>query len=314
MDPVSGAAADAGTLLSFAAFPCCFPLFAKIIAGRRQQNSSLVFWLRGFRAGPLRAPGFPPVLRSACAGLSTPVTLQNDQYALSSEVGFYRNFAFHVTIFVAPLILGLLLCIPLYFLLRDVSAGALAITGLVLGPGLGIALGLLMKWRQRRTGIFRLTGENADTELAALLRKLAGARKWSPGVAGVAVITVPAAHWRSAVLKTLEQSVLVVIEVTDLTENLAWELAAAMMKLPPERIVIASAVKAQHSEESYREAIRQRIGNVAGQELAPRFPLFLYPESVDRSRLFLPRMKPGRTLQSLIQQRVSDKPLTAPSS
>jgi hypothetical protein len=285
-----------------------------VAAARRRQNGSLVFWLRPFRREPVRRPGFPVILASACAGISTPVTLQDDRHPHAPEIGFYRNLDFHLTIFVAPLLFGLILCVPLYFLLQNVPVTGIVILGLVLGPCLGIGLGVLMKSRQRRAGICRLMSDSPEAELPAVLRRLSAGRGRAAGAAGVAVITLPARNWRAAVLKTLEHSALVVIETTDVTEDLAWEISAALKQLPPERIVIASGAGDQQSEEACRESMRQRIGKVAGAELMPRFPLFVYPEFVSRRRLWMPRPKFGSALRALIHQGRCDKPLAAPTS
>jgi hypothetical protein len=155
-------------------------------------------------------------------------------------------------------------------------------------------------------GVFRLKHTNLDIELRALLHRLRSDNRRVPGWDGLVVIKVPDESWRAAVLITLEQCALVVIDVTELNDNLTWELSAAVTRLSPDKIVLAYAMSDRESEAECRKTIQHSLVEVVGPELASRFPVFVYPNALGKSRLFLLHQQFVHVLHTILRDRLSE--------
>jgi hypothetical protein len=147
--------------------------------------------------------------------------------------------------------------------------------------------------------------KNFEVELNRLLRGLCENKKLAPGVAGVIVLKIPDDCWQLGVTTLLKRCAVVVIDLTNLTQSLAWELSAALEIHPPERIIIAARVKTGESDNERREAVLSSIREIVGPESAETFPVFLYPDALGRSQLFLPPKQIVSGLVSLIQETLS---------
>ena len=228
------------------------------LAVRRLHTGNLVLWLRRFHGRPIRGISFPAVLGLACGGLAIPVTLQDDQYRYSLQAGHYRSLSLRFFLLMNLGLPFLVIAFVLLFFLIQLFASPSTKDALMLGatlilvPG-SVALLVLMVRRRRSLGVFRLRQTNLDTELRALLHSLRSDSRRVPGFDGLVVIKVPDESWRTAVLITLEQCALVVIDVTELNDNLTWELSAAVTRLSPDKIVIACAMSDRESEAECRK-------------------------------------------------------------
>jgi hypothetical protein len=296
------------------AFPCIL-MAGQLLAARRLHAGALVLWLRRFHGKPHRGVTFPAVLGMACAGLATPITLQDEQFSRSAELGTYRSLrTFMITLFAIPivgLLLGLLLYLPLVLL--DASPAVVGPTLLVPIMVLGVGVNVWLIRHRRKLGVFPFTQRNLDAALPAFLHGLRTKSSRVAGLGGVVVMKVPDESWRAAVLMTLEQTALAIIDLTDPTDNLAWELRAASKKLPLDRIIVACARTDQKSEESSREFIRQTLTQVLGSELVSRIRVLFYPEGLGKSRLFVPHKEFVAEMHTILQDTFTEQSLSETS-
>ena len=272
------------------------------LAARRLHTRHLILWLRRFHGGPIRGISFPTILGLACSGLALPITLQDDQYAYSFEAGRYRSLRFFDI--VAPLIGFTIVGGSVFFLSVAFYSVNPGIPGLIVFSFIGVALIVWLVRRQRSLGVLPLASTNLDSHLRALLGSLREDPRRVPGIGGLVVIKVPDECWREAVLVTLERCALVIIDVTELSDSLKWELSASVNALPTDRIILACAIGEMDDESERRKSIQQTITEVVGPELGATLDVFFYPEALGKSRLFVPRTTFGHTLQTILQDRL----------
>ena len=282
-------------------------MFAERDAAVRLHTGTIALWLRRFHAEPLQGLSFPIIFGHACSGQALPVTLQDDAYTHCPVAGGFQTTSSLATrLWTAiPAMTGLLFFI--WFSVRFLPSSV------ALHPGttvvmIGFVLVIMkavVRRRSRRKGVAEIGKVDVSLELKALLDDLCKHKTRVPGLVGLTVLKVPNEGWQTAVATVLERSSVVVIDVTDLSENLAWELSTALKMHPPERIVIAARVKAGASNRDCERAVRDSIQQTVTFELAERFRIFLYPDALGRSRLFLPPKGIISELQSLIQQSLS---------
>ena len=262
-----------------------------VLAARRLHTGLLVPWLRRFHGRPMRGLSFPAVLGLACSGLATPITLQDDTFRQSSPVGTYR--ALHPRVILIEILGMVAAAVALILLLTSLlESVSLPLAGLIALPIVGLGYFVLSDRHRRSLGAFSVS-RNLERELPVLLHSLRADRRRVAGMAGVVVIGVPDERWRKAVLMTMARCALVIIDLSDPSENLEWELSTAVTTLSPERVVIACARTDQLSEDVARHVIGQTLLRAVAPELVSRFRVFFYPEGLGKSRLLYRRMSSG---------------------
>jgi hypothetical protein len=280
-----------------------FVIGGMMLGWRRLHTGKLVLWLRRFHGAPLRGASFPSLLGAACVGLATPVTLQDDQYSYSFQAGYYRSSRSFLMLYLALPFIGIMIAVPLVLLMPDLPGSTLPIAVFLICFGIALPVWMIRQYRAK--GVLRLKQPNPQTELRALLDSLRRDKRRVPGVGGLVVISVPDDHWRDAVVMTLEQSALVVIDVTELSENLTWELSTATAMLPIEKVLISCARSDRESAAECGDRIRRALTLVVGPELASKVRLFFYPDALGKSRFFVPARQPALELQGLVQESLA---------
>jgi hypothetical protein len=274
------------------------------LAARRLHTPHLILWLRRFHGGPIRGISFPTVLGSACSGLAIPLTLQDDRYAFSFQAGHYRTLRFLEI--VGPIIVFTAILMSLFYLAEVFSPVGRVGATLISFFFTGVAFFVWMVRRQRSLGVLPLASTNPDGQIRALLDSLREDKKRVPGIGGLIVIKVPDECWRQAVLVALDRCALVIIDVTDLSDSLKWELSASVKAQPSERIILACGIDEMGDESERRKSIQQTITEIVGPEVAARLDVFFYPEMLGKSRLFVPQTNFALALQSILRDRLPD--------
>jgi hypothetical protein len=140
---------------------------------------------------------------------------------------------------------------------------------------------------RRRLGVRVLTESAFLSELKALLDKTLAERKAVPGLGGILVIRVPEPCWRDAVLEVLSRSAVAIVDVSELTPNLAWELTAALQKLPPEKIILAYRAP-ETGDRCSDPGLLSSITDLVGETTLAKLKLLPYPEALGKRRFYLP--------------------------
>jgi hypothetical protein len=198
-------------------------------------------------------------------------------------------------------LLGLVQSSLLFALLENLLT-PFALTVVLVASLVLVDAGLIFFVMKRRRASGRMNLSNGDTQVqvASLLKKLQTQRHYAT-FGGVIIIKVPDDDWQASILTILANATIVIIDISDLTESLRWELSAAAAQIPPQRIIVTCALKEEHAEPEYERMIRGRLSEFLPQDLAMTFPICFYPETLGRRRLFVPKKDFAQSLQRLLQ-------------
>ncbi len=246
-------------------------------------------WLRRFHGSKPRRLRFNMLLNRACPGLCVPITVQDSVFKTSYYSSGSRM------LLVAPIVFGL--GILLYLLCAVTIAVGLAKLGG--GDGLTISLGLLMalvplglfgyavKKQMIKRGHIALTPRNAIEEVGSTLQKITQRKL---GFQGVMIFKCPDEVWQQVVSLGISRASAVIIDVSDLTENVLWELRTSLEKHRPESVLLTFGVPKNTREELPR-IIWAELEKVVGSDSLSRLRVFYYPAEqpppgLSRGRLY----------------------------
>ena len=248
---------------------------------RSQRGDKLVLWLRRFHVRRSRVMLFEQLLVGACTGFGFPLTVQDSTFKRSLAMS-----AIKMQILSTPLILafavaayvmyrGLLFVIGLAFPALLSSPGSL---GVVFWLTVGVwVLGCVWAgvFGYRRLGYVLLKPATAREQTLQLIRKIQKRRGWQSD-AGVFVIHCDDSFWREIVQLCMACASATVIDVTELSENVIWELETAFRLVAPESIILACGVDEGASKELPDQVREQLLAHLPLPSFA-RAQTFFYP-------------------------------------
>ena len=219
----------------------CFALGLMSALGvllRRRHEGVIVLWCRRFGTSGTQAGArnrwMWALVSEACRGLAYPVTLQDVSIQGSQVVG--RSIQ-------TPLsIAGLLLGIPLwliFFLWIDDHIKSfwlellVGLSGFALYIGMFIGVGWLANWMTTSFATVRVDPKAIQHKLRAMKR-----RRWARRE--MEVVRCTNEDWQAHVAAILDVVDLVIIDCTDSTEHLSWEIELAEERLGNENILLLS--------------------------------------------------------------------------
>ena len=106
---------------------------------------------------------------------------------------------------------------------------------------------LLSLGAYRRLGYRTLAGDGARRQLRAELAAIKAGRRWS--TLGVEVSRCNDNVWQEVVTEALSAADLAVVDISDLTSNLQWELHEAMRTLSERRVILVYPEESGSPEE-----------------------------------------------------------------
>jgi hypothetical protein len=238
---------------------------AEIFFPRLFRGRAPILWLRRFRSYSGNAKPFEFFLFQACDCLGTPFTLQDQSYSYSPETGMGT---------VALLIPGFILVPLLLFeIFPDWLNGgnvSLAIAVLFLAL-IGLYVGV-----PRWFGVKRVIDTGGGEQVAACVRKIQRGRV--SGFTSAVVLRCSQASWQTVVTRAHQLSALTVIDVTDLSENVLWELQTAVRLKDPRLVVLACRIEPGAKWE-VPVSFTARICRSIDASLLEAMPVYLYPSS-----------------------------------
>ncbi|MBV9805991.1 MAG: hypothetical protein JO286_02350 [Solirubrobacterales bacterium] len=263
-----------------------FALMAYAVQLRRRNPHGVVLWLRRFRVSYGHRVHFHSSLGRASKGLVVPLTVQDHSFRASNLSTFAR------AAWVIPLAL-LMWAVPMALLIGLVGRGWAAGHRTVPQLAIGLLWSCIFLWLSsllvRRAGYVTLTRPNGVDKAAKRLRGLVAGEAWIGG--GVEVLKCEDAIWRAVVTQAMQTASAAIVDVTEPTENLYWELEQALQHVGPSHVILTveEGVDTTHVTHAIRAA------NWADLEFAP-------DEWVRRSLLTYPRRRalagPARRLQT----------------
>ncbi len=251
----------------------------------------VVLWLRRFHGKhPAR---FPMHRAFAAVGFNwfLVMTIQDSRFKYSLLTGISRS--------IGVVIFGLLwIGVPVFLVSLAIAARLLnissaeqiagrsleqalllALTSLIGGLMLLVTLGPYTFFRARLRGVQRLRKATAARSVKRLANKV-HQRKLSP-LLGLKIYKCDDDFWRDTVIAALDECDAVVLDISDVNENVAWELRQSFDRLGPERIILAYAVDlAAYQADSTDPSEDQldRVAALTSSEAVARFVFCPYPE------------------------------------
>ena len=129
----------------------------------------------------------------------------------------------------------------------------------------------------RKLGCTKLHQANAEEQTLQLLADVRG-RKKSRG--GVMILKCEDSFWREIVSLAIQHADAVVIDITELSQNVIWELQTALAVKSPQNILLAYENDEGQSE--LPPTIAAELQAAMGKISLHRFTMFCYPRRVSR--------------------------------
>ena len=251
--------------------------------GRR--TGYTVLWLRRFHRREQKS--FQRILERACLYVGMPITVQDSSFRFSLGYAMSR---------LIPLVSVLL---GVYVALSFIPVSAILFDGLAMAMGLSMVLAVLISFW---LGVLKLRVGDSERRVLKLLEDIRTGRVWN---AGVFVLSCQDDFWRSVVELALRHADTTVVDVTQLSENVIWELHTALAEMPPERVLLVCEKDAAAPEVLPSSVISELQAALPNVPL-DRFPKFFYCRT--RNYFFSPPQEPVSSLRESLLKCISQAP------
>jgi len=221
-----------------------------------------VLWLRRFhvqRKGGLR---FGRILEKAASGFGFAITVQDSIVKRSLDMGA----AGLQVLFCLMLVVMYVLLLAFRTLFGDHDL--LPILLFIAVPA-AVCLPIFL-----RNLVIDLKPENAQRKVLKLMRKIERKSGWH--TSGVFLIRCGESFWRQVVELCIQSAAVVVIDVTEISENVIWELQTALRLLGPGSIVLAYGVDEGSAKEFPASRRNELVSSTAG-DWFEQAHIYLYP-------------------------------------
>lgn len=233
-----------------------------------------VLWLRRFNLANPKRTRFNRILNIACDGLCVPVTIQDSSFDTSYAASWSRLFQLLPLAFGVITILPFIVGFGLAWIAEQLSANSTVMIVVGIAGGLGSFCLLLYKYKGslHRRGQIILRKGSATAHLREVLAKIASRKSIK---FGVVVMNCSDEEWQEVVQLAMCEASAVIIDVSDLTANLHWELIQTLRLRDPGSILLACGTTEGRRELS--TAVRDQLQAIVGEEKLSRLNVFYYP-------------------------------------
>ncbi len=266
---------------------CLFPFVAvlgSLAVGtmfiRPPRTSRIVVWLRRFHNPDIKEFPFGEVLTQICRGIAIPVTLQDSMVDTSDDLtqsSFGRSASGYSTgcgLDIARLAVVLIVAGVAGVMIHPV-------VGLVTFVGVSFGARHLIDPKKRtwmrRNGVMRLSEKGGVEQVDRLTAKIhtdQGSRQ------PFLVLGVPDAIWQRIVTQWVQAADAVVMDITEISEHMIWEMHQCKALLAPEQIIFAYGYHKYNyvapGEDILPPRHRAVINEIWGEGPLSRFSLFTY--------------------------------------
>lgn len=197
--------------------------------------TGVVLWLRRFRGSYGPRVRFHRPLAHACSGMLHPVTIQDSSFRFSFMAAM-ETLWLAVALIPVAWIVGFAVTLVVFWALGILTAQSGPGT-MLLAVGLWTALyiyGLVELFK--RVGVTELRGQAARAEADRRLRLLRSGGHTI--VFGVEILKCQDEVWRDVVTEAMSKTDVVIVDITDPTENILWELGVALQRLGREGVLL----------------------------------------------------------------------------
>lgn len=264
---------------------------------RALPSAGVIVWLRRFHAR--RSKVFGALLERAATGVGHPLTLQDSSYSASYTAASARSGVRIVGLILLWLPGALLVSLLVFAAFGPSSDGVLVIALIAFTAAFVRVVAAAM----RRLGFRTIDDDAARQQLSTIIRAR-GRGRYRPAL-GVEVLKVRDAAWTDLVQAGLEGAVLAVLDVSEVTDNIRWELATALRSLGPERIILAVEEGAADPARIWRDVVAPVQDSIPLGTQWVASALFTYPTG-RRPNAADPRFRRDvDRLRSMMAQRVA---------
>jgi hypothetical protein len=260
------------------------PTIGYVAYSRMAKRDGLLLWLRRFRGAYGRKIRFHQPLGVACSGMLYPVTIQDNSFKASAMFSLLRLWVL-IPGMLFLWIIGLLLVLVVAYPVIVKSSSAAGVVLILLWTGF-FSWGL---WTlMTRAGFLSMPRELSQAQQEARRRfKAARDGKRAPGV-GVEVLKCEDEVrkdgkkweiWQAVVFEALSVAAVVIVEVTEVTNPLFWELTQALTHVDKDRILLV-AEEGATTPDRLASQLCGPLTLSTGQAVTPEWvqaALFTYP-------------------------------------
>jgi hypothetical protein len=234
--------------------------YKTMVVPDEQRGDKLIVWLRRFHVEHSRGLRFSELLVAACQGLGYPLTVQDSTFK-SSDDEFLPRFLpvllvwgcwGTATLFIKPELFFTTAVLPL------------------------VVLVFLMYFLGGRLGYHDLQPESAQEETLELIDEIRQ-RRGNRGDDSVLIVRCQDSFWRDIVQLCLRFASALVIDVTEVSDNVIWELKTALRLMAPESITLVRGLRDSESAGLPR-AVQEALVAELGAEESGRVQRFFYPQ------------------------------------
>ncbi len=250
-------------------------VLATYIYLKYSQGQEVVLWFRRFHTGTLRRSKFHRLLSGAVRGIGASVTIQDSSFRFSYQMRFGL-----ILLIVVALVPAVMVCILIAVFTVFPLALKLNLPERFAGPlmiGAALVLLALAIW-----GVFHYVRRRAYVPLQP--------DNWQPGLDkvlsdithrkglrfGTVLVKCGDPFWQQAVSRALLKASAVIIDVSEMSENVYWELQTVLKCLPPRCVILAFPVEGE-TPRFLPEAIQSSLATFGDPDAFGECPLFGYP-------------------------------------
>jgi len=263
------------------------PIVGLYVARLQPGSGGLAVWSRRFARSRRKKLAFDRVLLRACAGIATPVTIQDRSVRTSFIVGVTRAWFVFPAVLIAWIFVPSLVLIgqiekaisisgyrdpPWWYPLVPSSENAFMISLVIWSPILGFLLWSLVK----RMGFRSSVGKRAQRSAAARFDALQ--KRGRVAGVGIEVVRCDDQNWQGVFEEALQRATLVVVDLSEPSKAIRWELTRAFDRVAPERILFACHRARDEGEPILRVVQELTAAGITRDPAWIEGAVFTYPE------------------------------------
>ncbi|MCA9324637.1 ClpX C4-type zinc finger protein, partial [Candidatus Saccharibacteria bacterium] len=271
----------AATLIYVPGFLILFRLIWLSAGGTR-----VVVWLRRFHKREQSRFPLPSLFRRVGFASFQVATIQDTRfkYSFFTGVSKYPIITYFVLLLVATPLVVVAFALaakivgidgrqePSMWLYMDSALLSVPISWIIVYPPIGLIIYLLARWR----GTERLRASTLQRRILRWTNRIKGGK--APPIVGMKVFKCDDSCWRDAVRTVLAECDAAIVDVSELNDNVRWELKQCVELVGGPRIIAAYAVQPAEYPADPPRSIVDEVAEVIGEEAVSEIWFWGYPE------------------------------------
>lgn len=233
-----------------------YAVISRLIRGRYLIQPRMVLVLRRFRKRQWRYGVVLDFLKFGCQGLAVPITIQDSSFRgdLPVSLELIQWITFPVLCF------AVILSAPFY-------APSLPLMFTVWVGGCAVIL-VVGRWVVRWTAVYRSDSAGYEDMLTRMFARI---RRRRLLFSGTQVMKFPDDVWQRAIERCIREADAVVIDISEISDAVGWEINTVRQLIPLERVVLIWA-DSRSERERVRELQERHLRRIFGQSQESPLP------------------------------------------